>query len=708
MRSRLYAGGILSAVLAATSLGGIGNGQAPSPGKGGGADVAMGRRIVHADAEPQNWLTTGRDYGEQRYSPLTQINAANAGSLGLVWSHDLDTRRTQESTPLAVDGQLYTTSAWSKLQAFDAVTGRLRWQFDPKVPGAFGAKACCDVVNRGAAYWNGRLYIGTIDGRLIAVDARSGRQLWSTQTTDRSKSYTITGAPRIVKGRVIIGNGGAEFGARGYVSAYDSETGKLVWRFYTVPGRPGVKDNAASDAAIARFAADSWSGEWWKQEHGEGGGTVWDSMAYDPELDLLYIGVGNGSYWNRSYRSPGRGDNLFISSILALRPETGEYVWHFQQVPGDQWDFTATQHMILADLTIDGRPRKVLMQAPKNGFFYILDRATGRLISAKPYVPVNWAKSIDPITGRPDIVPEAYYDRTGKPWIGKPGGYGAHNWPPMAFNRNTGLVYFPAYEVPTPYVSDPDFKRLPVGINVGVDIGRAIDLQLEEARKSAPKGYLLAWDPVRQKEVWRAPSPSFLNGGALTTAGNIVVQGDSGGFVNLFDATNGRKLWSFDAQTAILAAPISFAVKGRQYITIIVGVPAPHIGDQKKAALRPRVLTFALGGRASLPPATAAEADIPEAPAQFGTAPMIAAGAYIYNRTCVACHGPGATGNGSSFPSLRHSGFIADKEAFKAVLWEGALQDKGMPSFKANYSLEDLEALRAYLIGQAREEQKLP
>src|SRR5262245_4889317 len=375
----------------------------------------FGRRIVNADAEPQNWLSHGRTYDEARHSPLDQINDGNAARLGLAWAYDLDTNRGQEATPLVIDGTMYTTSAWSKVQAFDAVTGKLLWQFDPKVPGEVAVKACCDVVNRGAAYWDGRVYVGTLDGRLIALDAKTGRQVWSTVTVDQTKNYTITGAPRIVKGLVVIGNGGAEFGVRGYVSAYDAKTGKMKWRFYTVPGEPGKEDHAASDEVLARLAGPTWTGQWWKESGGGGGGTVWDSMAYDAELDLLYIGVGNAAQWNRSRRSPGGGDNLFVGSILALRPSTGEYVWHFQQTPGDMWDYTSTQHMILADMEVGGQRRKVLMQAPKNGFFYVIDRTNGKLISAEPYATVNWASSVDKQTGRPVLTAEADYGKTGKP-----------------------------------------------------------------------------------------------------------------------------------------------------------------------------------------------------------------------------------------------------------------------------------------------------
>ena len=327
-----------------------------------------------ASPKEGEWSRHGFDLAETRFSPLEAINAENVAGLKLEWFHDLDTNRGQEATPIMVDGRLYTTSAWSKVQAFDAASGKLLWQYDPKVPGETGVKGCCDVVNRGVAVENGRVFLSTFDGRLEAIDAETGTLIWSTQTTDPEQSYTITGAPRIVNGKIVIGNGGGEFGVRGYVSAYNIDDGSMAWRFYTVPGKAGVKDNAASDAIIEKLASTTWKG---KPDSIGGGGTVWDSMAYDPKLDLLYIGVGNGSPWNPAVRSPGGGDNLFLSSIVALRPATGEYVWHYQTTPGDQWDYTATQHMILADIEIEGKARKVIMQAPKNGFFYVIDRKTG-------------------------------------------------------------------------------------------------------------------------------------------------------------------------------------------------------------------------------------------------------------------------------------------------------------------------------------------
>lgn len=678
-----------------------------------------GSRIAAAVSNPNDWLSHGRGYDETRNSPLTQINAQNVGQLGLAWYYDLDTHRGQESTPLFVDGTLYTTSAWSKVQAFDAVSGKLLWAYDPQVPGEAGAKACCDVVNRGVAYWGGKVFVGTLDGRLIAIDAKSGKPVWSTLTVDQSKGYTITGAPRVVKGRVLIGNGGAEFGVRGYLSAYDAETGKLVWRFYTVPGEPGVKDGAASDAILAT-ATSSWSGQWWK--NGGGGGTVWDSLAYDPELDLLYVGVGNGSYWRRTLRSEGGGDNLFLASIVALRPETGEYVWHYQETPGDEWDYVATSHMILADLPIEGQTRKVLMQAPKNGFFYVLDRTNGKLISAEPYVPVNWAKGIDKTTGRPNFNPDADYAKTGKTWLAMPGALGAHDWMPMAYNPGTGYVYIPAYELGFPYVSDPDFKPKPKGVNLGVDLG-ALNLpddpKVKEAVRKTVKGYLIAWDPKMQKEVWRVPQPSAWNGGVLSTSGNLVFEGNGGCEFAAFDASTGKKLWSYDVQTGVIAPPISWAKDGKQYITLVAGwggaypllVGGLSWGEKGPVPNRSRVLTFSLGANGKLPDPTPEPQKPLQTPPQFADQATIALGQKAYDRTCVVCHGSGAVSGGIA-PDLRYSVAISNKPYWDGVVSGGILSSKGMVSFKENFTPEEIEAIRAYVVSrahvQAAEDTKQP
>jgi quinohemoprotein ethanol dehydrogenase len=672
----------------------------------------FGARIANADAEPGNWLSYGRDYAETRDSPLDQINDGNVRRLGLTGYYDLDTNRGQETTPLAVDGVLYTTSAWSKVQAFDGVSGKLLWQYDPKVPGQAAVNACCDVVNRGAAYWDGRVLVGTIDGRLIALDARTGTPVWSTMTVAAGAKNTITGAPRVVKGLVIIGNGGAEQGARGYVSAYEASTGKLAWRFYTVPGEPGKKDGAASDAVLDRLASKTWAGKWWTQDAGMGGGTVWDAITYDPDTNLLFIGVGNGSLWNRKLRSDGKGDNLFLASIVALKPETGEYVWHYQQVPGDEWDYTATQQITLADLNIGGRKRKVLMQAPKNGFFYILDRKTGELLSAEPYAKVNWATHVDLKTGRPNIVPEARWSENGKPFLSWPNGGGAHNWHPMAYSKKTGLIYIPVQDLPNIWVADPNHKRMPLGLNVGYDplaMQAPTDPQVFAEARRLLTGHLLAWDPLKQKEVWRASHSFIPNGGVLSTAGNLVFQGDSEGVLAAYDARNGKRLWAYNAITPILAPPMTWAIGGRQYVTVVVGwggstpLVMGAFALDANGRMRPtksRVLTFALDGKGTLPAADNPSTVKPTPPPPFGDATMIARGQWAYHRTCVPCHGMNAI-SASVIPDLRHSPAAGDAETWKSVVIDGVLTENGMVSFKANYSPADAEAIRAYVVAQA-------
>jgi len=691
-----------------------------APGKTGKSDSAntTGERIINADKEPGNWLSTGRNYQETRFSPLEQINQANVSELGLVWSYDLDTNRGQEATPLVVDGIIYTTSAWSKVQAFDGVSGKLLWQYDPQVPGASAVKACCDVVNRGVAYWNGKLFVGTLDGRLIALDAHSGKQVWSVVTVDQSRNYTITGAPRVVKGHVLIGNGGAEYGVRGYVSAYDADTGKMDWRFYTVPGDPTKTDGAASDDILARLAKKSWSPDSWRLTGGGGGGTVWDSMSYDPELDLLYIGVGNGSYWPQKFRSPsapmgGNNDNLFVASIIALRPETGEYVWHYQATPGDQWDYTSAQHMILTDLNIGGKRRKVLLQAPKNGFFYVIDRETGKLISAEPFAKLNWANGVDLKTGRPNFNPDSDYSKTGKVWLGEPGPLGAHGWAPMSYSPRTRLVYIPTQDNAFPYVIDAAFKPLPKGYNLGVDTSAGpvpINPMGIEAIRKTIRGYLTAWDPVAQKAAWRVPQGMGANAGVVSTAGDLVFQGSMSGDFIAYNANTGAKLWSFDAQSGIVAAPVSWSKDGRQYITVLAGWGSAQglaVGPLNWSKQGPRrnisrVLTFALNGKAKLPSVPAATVRKLQTPQQFADAATIDRGRHYYQRSCYACHGPSAI-SGGVLPDLRYSASIGNPDVWNAITIDGALASSGMVSFKEAYSAEQLNAIRSYVIAQAHE-----
>ncbi|WP_230979922.1 PQQ-dependent dehydrogenase, methanol/ethanol family [Steroidobacter gossypii] len=656
-------------------------------------------RLLAAPGNSSDWLTHGRTYDEQRFSPLARINQNNVGELELAWFYDFDTTRGQEATPLVIDGVMYVTSAWSKVFALDARTGRELWRFDPKVDGAKAIDACCDVVNRGVAAWGKRVFVGTLDGRLIALDRETGQPAWSVQTTDPKKRYTITGAPRVIDGRVIIGNGGGEMGVRGYVSAYDARDGKMLWRFYTVPGNP--KDGF-ENAAMER-AAKTWHGEWWKYG---GGGTVWDSMAYDPQLDLLYIGVGNGSPWNHRIRSNGEGDNLYLSSIVALRPATGEYVWHFQTTPAESWDFTATQHIILADLSIEGRARKVLMQAPKNGFFYVIDRATGEFIQARNYVNVTWTTGLDPKTGRPGVVPEARYLR--EPAMVSPGPLGAHNWYPMTFSPQTRLAYIPALEASSYYKHDDAFQFRDRTWNTGIAFSLSREganaKTVADAAKSKGGAMLLAWDPVAQREVWRVNYERAGNGGLLSTGGGLVFQGSVDGMFNAYAADTGARLWSRDVQNAIHGGPVTFELDGEQYVAALAGIGGVAVaggrgGSQSRSAFG-RVVAFKLGGKAELPALISNAARRPPDVRRANAGGDIEAGRRNYDRVCMACHGMDAR-SVTAIPDLRYSSAIVDRDTFKSIVIDGARADKGMVGFGSTLTAAQAEEIRAYLVSLA-------
>ncbi|MGI9345136.1 MAG: PQQ-dependent dehydrogenase, methanol/ethanol family [Gammaproteobacteria bacterium] len=659
-------------------------------------------RIVSADAEPENWLSHGRTYDEQRFSPLAQVNRDTVQDLSLAWYFDTDTNRGHEASSIVVDGVMFTTAPWSLVYALDAKTGELLWKYDPQVPRSWGAKACCDVVNRGVAVWEGTLYLGTLDGYLVALNARTGEEIWRTLTIDASKPYTITGAPRIAKNLVIIGNGGAEYGVRGYVSAYDATSGELVWRFYTVPGNPA--DGFESDAM--RKAAATWSGsEWWNVG---GGGTVWDSMAYDANLGLLYIGTGNGSPWTRFERSPGGGDNLYLSSIVALKIETGEYVWHYQTTPGDTWDYTATQHLILAELRIDGQVRKVVMQAPKNGFFYVLDRKTGKLISANNYVPVNWASGIDLDTGRPIENLATNFRKEAKLVLPSP--FGGHNWQPMAYSPDTGLVYIPAQEIPFNYGPDSDYQYQPGFWNTAIDIAATLpprDLETVRALRNLVKGHLIAWDPVRQQQKWSVAYEHPWNAGVLTTAGGLVFHGSSAGAFAAYDAATGKKLWETDVQTGVIAPAVTYEVDGEQYISLSAGyggafgLSAGWPTRQETSHPVGRMLVYKLGGEAELP-ALPEPVIPPRPPEQDVKQKEIDKGELAYHTYCSVCHGSGAV-SGGVLPDLRH--MTAETHAqFKNIVLKGTLTNKGMVSFAQVLTEDDAQRIHAYLIQRAHQD----
>lgn len=664
-------------------------------------DADQSAATAASSAIQNDWPVHGRTSDEQRFSPLDQINGDTVANLKPAWYLEVDTTRGQEATPLEIDGVLYTTTAWSKVYAVNAKTGALIWYYDPKVPGATGYKACCEVNSRGPAYADGRVFVGALDGRLIALDAKTGAELWSTLTVDQSQPYTITGAPRVAKGKVFIGNAGAELGVRGYVSAYDAATGALAWRFYVVPGDPAKgPDGAASDDALARLAAPTWFGKWY--EYG-GGGTVWDAIVYDSELDQLYVGTGNGSPWSRNLRSDGKGDNLFLSSVLALDPDTGAYLWHYQESPGESWDFTSTQPMMLVDLTIRGEPRKALLHAPKNGFFYVLDRRTGKVISANNFVPVNWATHVDVATGRPAIAANAYY--TDGPFVGSPTGAGAHNWSPWSYSPRTGLVYFQAGESTLRYVDKPGWKFVPGGYNTGIDRGPDAAPATDQ-NTTPPKAYVLAWDPVENRERWRIDGRG---GGVLSTAGDLLFQGKSGktGELVAYDARDGAKLWSYATPNPIVAGPISYAIDGEQYVALISGRGFYGTDDRNAHTPQPgRIVAFKLGGTAVLP-----EGPKPPPPANPPSETfrddVVAAGEVLYYEHCGRCHG-NATRSLNIIPDLRRAPALTNAELWRTVVIDGPLADRGMVSFSGFLDAAQAESIRAYVARQsvllAREE----
>jgi len=677
-----------AAVILAT--GGLTLGAAPAP------HPADDSRIKPGQADTANWLTIGGGRDEQHYSPLDQINDSNVARLAPAWTADLDTDRGQEAEPLVVDGVLYVSTAWSKVRAYNAATGKLLWAYDPKVPGEWGVKGCCDVVNRGVAYYKGRVYVATYDGRLIAIDARTGKPVWTADTfIDRSRSYTSTGAPRVFRDKVVIGNGGAEYPTRGYVTAYDAATGKKAWRFYLVPGQPGVRDGEISDDILAKVT-DTWAGEWWKQG---GGGNAWDALVYDPEFNRLYIGGGNGSPHSHYRRSAGKGDNLFLGSIVAVDADTGKYAWHYQETPKDSWDYTSVQPIMLADLTIDGSVRKVIMHAPKNGFFYIIDRETGRPISANKFIPnPTWASEIDPKTWRPVEMPGAHY--IDKAFVDRPGPPGAHGFQAMAYSPKTGLVYLPT--------STNSWLYQP---NVQTDSHAGMDPK-NLGGLDKPENYLQAFDPVTNRQVWRIDIPGYRTeaggGGVLATGGNLVFQGRgeiTGDFLAI-NAATGKVLWRVRTPNMIMAAPITYKIGGVQYVAVLAGAGGPSVLFGSTEAPRERqpgrLYVFKLDGKAKLPPLPPFAGPANPPPGPFEPA-AVTAGKGFYMRNCGRCHGMPIERASNVLPDLRRSGYIHDAAAFRSVVLDGALKSLGMVSFADTLSPEQAEQLRQYL-GSASQE----
>ncbi|OJW75897.1 MAG: quinohemoprotein alcohol dehydrogenase [Sphingomonadales bacterium 63-6] len=665
-----------------------------------------GKRLRNADAEANvgDWMSYSRTWDEQRFSPLKQINDGNVQRLGLAWYDDLETYRGVQASPLVVDGVLYNESIYNVVTAYDGKTGRKLWTFDPKVGPEWARLACCGPSARGIAAWNGKIYIAALDGRLIAIDAKDGHEIWTSQTFPEGQEYSITGAPRVYDGKVVIGNGGADYGSRGFVTAWDAETGKKLWKFYIVPTDPAKgPDGEASDSAM-KIAQPTWFGKFWEAG---AGGNAWDAFAYDPELDTVYIGTGNGAPHMWHFRSEGKGDNLFLCSMVAVSATTGEYKWHYQMVPEEDWDYTCTQPIVLADMKIKGKQRKVAMQAPKNGFFYVIDRKTGELISGKSYVSVNtWASHIDMKTGRPVLQPGAHNTTT--PHLMSPSWMAGHTWHPMSYSPLTGLMYFSAQEQGSVYARAEDgaYRYIKGRSNSGQAYGNEQELRakLQAEAVANEKGYLLAWDPKTQTEKWRVDYGIPGSGGVLSTAGNLLVQGTINKTLAIYRADNGKKLWEMNIDQAPVAGPITYMIDGEQYIAINAGWGgSPVYNLNKNGPFRTataKLLVFKLDAKGVTLPPMPPPSQLPAPPRLTATEAQVTRGRELYAQTCVRCHGEGAIGG---VKDLRWM----DKEAhdlFSDIVLKGIYREKGMASFADVLKQEDVDAIHGYLIARANED----
>jgi quinohemoprotein ethanol dehydrogenase len=650
--------------------------------------LSAARTRAPAIGSGTDWHNPNGDSDETGYSRLTQITPANAGKLGLAYTLELPGEASLQASPVAVGGTLYFTGTYASVYAVNGVTGKLKWKFDPKTwqhnPGkmnfGFGA-------NRGLAYAGGKLFSAALDGRLIALDARTGAKLWEAETTDPKGGQTITGAPRVFDGKVIVGQGGADFGMRGYVSAWDQATGKQVWKFHVVPGSDAQNKG---DAAM-EMAAKTWAPGF--LDKNGGGGGPWDSMTFDAEMGRIYVGTANAYEYDPEKRDPGgKTDNLFTASIVALDAKTGKYLWHYQINPRDSWDYDCTQQMTLATLTIDGKQRKVLMQAPKNGFFYVIDRETGKPISAEKLGKVNWAERIDMTTGRPVETDIARFMQRGEDIY--PSSAGLHSWMRMAYSPATGLVYVPTMQLATHFSrAAPREGDLQVA---GLTIGEG------EVNPGDGKGTLVAWDPVAQKARWSAKYDTVWNGGTAATAGGVVFQGAGDGFLYAYDARTGAQLWKAWAGMGIIAAPMTWSAGGKQYVSVLAGYGgSAGMFDAMKVGWRydgpRRLLTYTLGGKAVLPASPARSMVVNAVDnADEVLDPAMAAGGKAMWLACAACHGKGLVSAGAPGPDLRESAIALDKEAFRAVVMDGTLIEKGMPKIPY-FNAAQVEMLRQYI-----------
>jgi quinohemoprotein ethanol dehydrogenase len=674
-------------------------------------------RLAKAATEPDQWLMTGRDQAGTYFSPLSDINAGNVARLGFAWEYRLGTRRGLEATPVIVDGALYTTGNFGWVYALDAATGRELWKYNPEVDGQWGRYACCDAINRGVAVWQGRVYVGALDGYLHSIDAATGQRVWKVDTLPSrgpKTPFTLSATPVIAGDAIVVGSAGADFaGGRGYIATYDLATGAFRWRFYTVPHDPkaGPQEQPHLVEAVKT----------WDPHHrwdAGSGGTVWDGISYDPELGLLYIGTGNGAPYNIKEGGRRGGDDLYTAAIVAVHADSGTLAWYYQTTPADRWDYDSTQKMILADLDLGEGPRKVLMQASKNGFYYVLDRATGKLLSASNYAFVSWTKGIDPKTGRPIPSEAADYDKA--PKLMFPASAGAHSWQPMSYDPATKLTYIPTMEWPMIYM-DTGHQRagliegfftvqgfLPEGYDPDALKGMYGPLpSLEKLDKGLPparsRGFLRAWDPVRQRIAWEVPTATHWDGGVLSTAGGLVFQGDAAGNLNVYKADDGKKLASLAFGTGVMAAPATYRVGGAQYVVVMAGFGGNYVNyplTKEMAAFHRdnegRVIALKLdGGVVPLPPELPVE-PFPQPPPRQGPAAKIGAGEVLYNRFCGRCH----MLDRGVLPDLRRL-TPARHEMFYDIVLNGVLAGAGMGRWDDVLSRQDAEAIHAYIVDEA-------
>jgi quinohemoprotein ethanol dehydrogenase len=566
------------------------------------------------DAMPGSWLSYGRTQGETRYSALKQIDATNASRLGLAWSYAMGAGGgNQEGTPLMWNNTLYGITTWSVVFAVDARTGKELWRWDPEINQPdVRPRICCGIVNRGIALYNGMIIAPANDGRLFALNALTGKPVWETRVVYPQDLYTLTMAPRIAGGKVIIGASGGDRPTRGQFVAVDAQTGHLAWRFYTVPGDPSLP----FESQAMRTAAKTWGGDYYKKG---GGGAVWDGFAYDPDANLVYVGTGNAEPWVQKFRGAQNVDNLYTCSILAVDLTTGQLKWYYQTVPNDNWDFDSVQQLMLLDLNINGRPRKVITQAAKNGFFYVLDRVTGEFISAEPFVKVSWALRMGE-GGRPVVNPEAYYDQD--PISIYPTGGGAHNWAPMSFNPNTGLVYIPASYSSFPYQAQVELKPGSTGYVRPSGPTKTIEPTMGPEPPKGARGGLQAWDAQNQKLKWNVEGGGGIGGGTVTTAGNLVFQTINDGRFRAIRADNGEILYETKVGRTGMAPPITYEADGRQYVAFGGGLgrPATIVGpNNAKVDGAPMMFVFTLDGNAEMPAPAVPPA--PQNPAGAAPAP---------------------------------------------------------------------------------------